>query len=188
MLSLRDLFRTGQVILGQMDDDMLHFTHSTQWYDDSKGWKSTQGGFSAIVPMTTDANNMGGFFVRKLAGAAALTVHSQTLFPILLQSEQVHWGGPGHFDPMLCTAMVGDVVIALFYLSYQKTLVNAGVDTWSLFMIMTCLLEALVIFLFLIHRWFTSQKRGVDNTSKVTFPEGKSSSSIVNRAAGPIAG
>jgi len=179
MLALRDLFRTGQVILGPMDEQMLQFTHSTDWYDSSRGWwKSTQGGFSAIQSITTDANNMGGFFVRKLTGAASLIVHSQKLFPLLFSSSNINWS-EGHYDPLVCTAIVGNIALILFYLSYQTVFIQANANTMSLYIISVSMIEALSMMGYLIHRWFTTT-RNISKPTIIKYPMGKNASSLVS--------
>ena len=63
------------------------YTKSTKWFDDSKGWKSKQGGLSTILAVTTDANDMGGLFVRKLAGVAGMAYHITKILPIVFHSS-----------------------------------------------------------------------------------------------------
>lgn len=85
IISYRDLFGTGKVIFGDSNLAMLQFTGSTKWYKNNIGWKSTAGGFSAVEKITTDDNDIGGFFVRKMVGAVALGYHMQNLIPLLFQ-------------------------------------------------------------------------------------------------------
>ncbi|KAL7473296.1 hypothetical protein ACHAXS_013748, partial [Conticribra weissflogii] len=92
--SFRDVMATGKPVLDTLspllyprqphsDKNLLEYTKSTQWFDDSRGWKSKQGGLSTILTITTDENNMGGLFIRKIAGVAALAYHTSKLWPIV---------------------------------------------------------------------------------------------------------
>lgn len=110
------------------------FTKSTDWFNDSRGWRSTQGGFSAVMRVTTDQNNMGGFFVRKVAGAAAVGVHLQKLVPLLVHPTGAQWS-LGHFRPFLAVALIGNICIGLFYTMYWDVLsANGAAELPLLFM------------------------------------------------------
>mmetsp|Transcript_15059 Transcript_15059/g.22767 ORF Transcript_15059/g.22767 Transcript_15059/m.22767 type:complete len:410 (-) Transcript_15059:83-1312(-) len=144
VMAYRDMFGTGKVIFGTADQAMLDFTRSTKWFDDGKGWKSSQGGFSAVQQITTDDNDMGGFFIRKIAGAAALAFHLQKLVPLIYQPTNVHWG-LGHFTPMLVTSVLGNVAVAAFYISHLDDLKNADAGLMGFAIITTLVLESFVI-------------------------------------------
>jgi hypothetical protein len=144
VLAYRDTFGTGKIMFGKMDEAMLEFTSSTQWFDDSKGWKSTQGGYSAVKQITTDENDMGGFFVRKIAGAAALTFHLQKLLPIIFQPTNTHWG-LGHFTPVLLTSVLGNLAIVAYYMSNLEDLKNAEAGPMASAIVSTLVLESIVM-------------------------------------------
>lgn len=144
VMSYRDMFGTGKVIFGPTDEALLEFTSSTKWFEDGKGWKSAQGGFSAVQQITTDENDMGGFFVRKLAGAAALAFHLQKLVPLIYQPTTVHWG-LGHFTPMLITSVLGNMAVAAFYMSHMDDLKNADAGSIGFGIIAALVLESFVI-------------------------------------------
>jgi len=128
---------------------MLLFTKSKAWFDDSKGWKSSQGGFSAVKQMTTDENNMGGFFIRKLAGAASLTFYSQKIFPFIFQSDYAHWA-TGHFTPVLASSIVGNLAVIGFYLSNIDELKAADAEMFGFATILLLAIESLVLVAFLL--------------------------------------
>lgn len=161
--------------------DLQTFTNSLGFFDDSRGWKSTQGGLSSIQPVTTDANNMGGLFVRKIGGAALLAWQLQKLWPMLLHPIQARWVR-GHFRPMLWTSLVADVALAAFYGSYHDDLAAAGADTMPLYFISALLVEATMIAFYLVQSTMSSattksQSRG----PAVAMPDGKTPSSVVSR-------
>lgn len=176
ILAYRDMAGTGKVIFGDMDQSMLEFTRSTRWFDDSKGWKSTQGGFSAVQKMTTDENDMGGFFVRKIAGAAALSFHLQKLLPIVFQSTNAHWG-LGHFTPVLTTSVLGNLAIAGFYIEHFDDFKNADSAGKMGFAIVTALVvESIIIIVYLL----TLLLKKTVKAKEQKLPEGKSPKSMVS--------
>jgi hypothetical protein len=59
-------------------------TASTQWYGDSKDWKSRMGVFSAVTNVSTHANNMDGLFVRKLVSCTSPCLQLHKLLPLVL--------------------------------------------------------------------------------------------------------
>jgi hypothetical protein len=150
------------------------FTKSTDWYDESKGWKSTQGGFSAIQQFSTDGNNMGGLFVRKLAGAAAAGVHAQKLVPLVIHPTGAQWA-MGHYRPLLSTALVGNLALLAFYASYLHDLVSGGAGTMTYGILATLAVESLVILAYLVTA--RPSKRG----PAVAMPDGKTPSSLTSR-------
>jgi len=177
MACFRDVMATGKPILdtlgmlwGQEDGDanFLEYTKATQFYDDTQGWKSKQGGLSTILTFTTDANNMGGLFVHKLAGMAGLAYHSTKLLPIVFHTPprydarlrhekgQLKWIGAswnaGHFDPLLALGMIGDVCVATFYLNRLDDLKNAGAGGLGLAFVLTSLVEAFIFGMYLLLR------------------------------------
>ena len=89
------------------------YTKSTDWYDDGAGWKSTQGGFSAVSTVSTDENNMGGFFVRKAAGAAAMGFHLLKLWPFLYHTNGTVWP-LAHYTPLLWMGVLGNICLTAF--------------------------------------------------------------------------
>lgn len=155
------------------------FTKSTDWFDDAKGWKSTQGGFSAIKQASTDANNMGGFFVRKLAGGAGCAVHLHKILPLLLAHEHNAQWKAGHFRPLLLTAAVGNIAVAAFYATYLEDLTAAGAQHLPLAMMVVLAVETAAIVAYL----FSSRR--TKRLPAVAMPDGKTPkspiSSIVTR-------
>ena len=140
------------------------YTKSTAWFDDSRGWKSKQGGLSTILAVTTDANNMGGLFIRKMAGVAGLAYHTTKLWPIVFHSPPEHdkksnsgrwigasWG-EGHFDPLLTLGMIGDVCISIFYMNRMDDLKNAGAGEIGMAFIFASLIEAFIFGMYLLSR------------------------------------
>ena len=146
------------------------FTKSTDWFEDVKGWKSTQGGFSAVKHVTTDENNMGGFFVRKMAGAAAVAVHLQKMIPLLVHPNGAQWM-MGHFRPLLWTALVGNIAIAAFYGLYLEDLTSAGVAEMTYCILSVLAFESLVILYHLL------SSRHAKKSIAVRMPSGKTPSS-----------
>jgi hypothetical protein len=141
---------------------------------DAKGWKSTQGGFSAIQQYTTDKNNMGGFFVRKLAGAAAATVQAQKILPLLIHPTGAQWV-MGHFKPLLFTAVIGNMVLGAFYATYLEDLVAAGAGTMTYGILAVLAVETVVIMAYLLKA--PRDKRG----TAIAMPEGKTPAAFTNR-------
>jgi len=174
--SFRDVMATGKPMLdtlgflwGQEDADanFLQYTKSTEWFDDSRGWKSRQGGLSTILAATTDANNMGGLFVRKMSGVAGLAFHTTKIWPIVFhsppqydrKSKNGRWVGAswsaGHFDPLLSMGMIGDVCISMFYLARFEEVKNAGAGGIGMAFVLTSFVEAFIFSLYLLHRRMT---------------------------------
>lgn len=177
ILAYRDMFGTGKVIFGEDDAAMLYFTRSTQWFDDSRGWKSTQGGFSAVHQITTDQNDMGGLFVRKLLGAAALGYHLQKLIPLLFQRYYCHWGH-GHFKPLLVTSALSNLSIAAYYLSNIEILKSADAHTMGLKITFALVIEALVMMAYILTSSFS---KGFKSTKAKPLPVGKGPNSLVSK-------
>ena len=114
---------------------------------------------------------MGGLFVRKLAGASALGVHSQKLFPLLFQPAEAHWAN-GHFSPMLFTTVVGNLAITGFYAAYADELKGSGADQLSFLTCALLIFESIVILGYAFSSWRNSKAQSS------TLPPGKSASSI----------
>lgn len=177
-------------VLGQDDADsnFLQYTKSTQWYSDTQGWKSKQGGLSAIMGATTDANNMGGLFLRKMAGTAALAFHTSKLCPVLFSSGPTYdqkesaasgkhrWAGAswsaGHFDPILALGMIGDTCLTVFYMARLDELKNAGAGAIGMGFVSAGLAEAFVLAMYLLNRRMHYNVRGMDKKLKAnSMPE-----------------
>lgn len=174
--SFRDVMATGKPILdrlgawvGQVDTDAsyLQYTKSTDWFDDTHGWKSKQGGLSTISSVTTDANNMGGLFIRKMCGVAGLVYHTTKLWPIVFQHPPQfdatkkskggrRWVGAswsaGHYDPLLTLGMIGNVCIAMFYLSRMNDLKDAGAQGMGQVFLLMSFIESFVFGMYLLSR------------------------------------
>lgn len=124
---------------------------------------------------------MGGFFVRKLGGAAALTVHTQKLLPFLFHPLSARWK-MGHFRPMLWTAMLSNVAIVAFYASYMGDLVAAGADSLPKVFMALLSFESLVICGYL----FSS--RNVKRGASIAMTHGKTPTSVPSRVVARTVG
>jgi predicted secreted protein len=147
-------------------DSLQLFTKSIDWFDDAKGWKSTQGGFSAIQAVTTDENNMGGFFVRKLAGGAAAAVQISKLLPFLAHEPGAKWKA-GQFRPLLWTALIANIATIAFFGSYWDDLISAKTFQLPLAFSGALAIESATILYFLM------QSRSVKREPAVAMPPGK---------------
>jgi len=174
VFSFRDVFATGRIIGGPLDEALLGFTKSMDFFDDSKGWKSTQGGLSSIKQVTTDTNNVGGLFVRKIAGAAGMTLQIQKMMPLLMHPANARWK-MGHFNPLLWTSSVTNLLLAAFYASYLEDLKSADAAYLPTIFIGILVIEALVMLFYLMT--FGKAKRG----PAVALKQGKLPNSIVSR-------
>lgn len=184
VMSFRDAFATGQPLflklstapsLAQAELSFLEHTKSQKWYHDddtSKAyWKSSRGGLGSIRPYTSDDNDMGGLFVRKMAGVAAMGYHTTKLWPIVFQSAPVPSlvGGQGiqmkgaswkigHYDAILTLGVLGNFCIAAFYMMRIDELRNAGAEPLVAILVMASLIEALVFGAYLISRRMSMKK------------------------------
>lgn len=173
--AFRDVFATGRNIGGARDYAYLTFTNCIAFFDDEKGWKSQQGGLSSISQVTTDANNMGGLFVRKVGGAAALTVQLQKLLPFLFHPMNARWKR-GHFRPLYTTAVIANLSLIAFYGFYiVQELTAFGADELPKLFIGILSLETIVILAYLI------TSRNYDKGDAVAMEDGKTPNSIVSR-------
>jgi len=173
--SFRDVFATGRNIGGAYDHAYLTFTNSIAFFDNEKGWKSQQGGLSSISQVTTDANNMGGLFVRKVGGAAALAVQLQKLLPLLFHPRNARWKR-GHFRPLFTTAVIANLSVILFYGMYiVGELAAVGADKLPKLFIGILSLETIVILAYLV------KSRNYDKGPASAMQEGKTPNSIVSR-------
>lgn len=174
MFAFRDVFATGRNIAGEMDEAYLQFTKSVVFFDNSKGWKSQQGGLSTIQPITTDANNMGGLFVRKLGGAANLAFQFQKLMPVLIHPWDARWKH-GHFRPVFWMAVTANVLVSAFYAYSLPDLAAAGADGLPKVFMSVLAIESMVILYYL----YASRKVKVGPA--VAMTEGKTPSSVPSR-------
>jgi hypothetical protein len=117
---------------------------------------------------------MGGFFLRKLGGAAGLAIQLQKLIPMLFHPLDARWK-MGHFRPMFWTAVVANTMLAAFYASYMEDLAAAGADGLPKLFMAVLVFEALVILGYL----YSSRK--VKRGHAVALPQGKTPSSIPSR-------
>jgi hypothetical protein len=146
------------------------------FFENEKGWKSTQGGLSSIMPITTDANNMGGLFVRKVGGAACLAAQLQKLWPLLFHPLDARWRR-GHFIPLFATAIVSDLMLAAFYGMYiVDDLQAAGADELPKLFVAALLIESAVMLYYLL-----SQKKIMTKGPAIALKDGKTPTSIVSR-------
>jgi hypothetical protein len=123
-----------------------------------------------IQQVTTDANNMGGLFVRKIGGAAVAAVHTQKLMPLLFHPVGAQWK-MGHFNPLLWTAVVGNLCIAAFYGFYLEDLAASGADNFAKMILVVLALETIVILFYTLLG--SPKKKG----PAIAMPEGKTPSS-----------
>lgn len=146
------------------------FTGSQMWFDDSKGWKSQQGGFSAVENTSTDANNMGGFFMRKLSGCTGIGLQLHKLVPIVFMTEaygkKYRW--------ILVAGALSNICLALFLASYMADLQNA--DAWQIpsIMVSVSLLEAFVMIV------YASSIKTDEKVVAAAFSNGVSPDSLVS--------
>lgn len=184
VISFRDAFATGQPLLLNLSNSlpslaeaelaMIEHTKSQKWYhddDSSKAyWKSSRGGLASIRPYTSDDNDMGGLFVRKVGGVAALGYHSTKLWSIVFQSAPIpsfvdgkmkmkgaSWS-IGHYDPILTLGILGNICIALFYMMRLEELRTAGTEQLVAILVMFSLVEALVFGAYLMSRRMRMKK------------------------------
>lgn len=171
------------------NNDEKAFTKSTVWFDDTNGWRSSQGGLSAIRAVTTDANNMGGFFVRKLGGAAGVGLHLQKLLPFLFLDEgstRVIWAA-GHYIPVLLCSIVVNICTTTFYLLYLEDMRNSenGAHMLPSLMIVALTVESLVmaVYTYFAHKSTKKYKKIMQNKKEPVskLPEGKTPKSVTSR-------
>mmetsp|Transcript_19843 Transcript_19843/g.43071 ORF Transcript_19843/g.43071 Transcript_19843/m.43071 type:complete len:391 (+) Transcript_19843:152-1324(+) len=172
--AFRDVFATGRNIGGVHDESYLTFTNSASFFHNEKGWKSQQGGLSSISQVTTDANNMGGLFVRKVGGAACLAAQMQKLLPLLFHPANAQWKR-GHFRPLFATAVVANLILAAFYSIYiVEDLTAVGADGLPKVFVGILLFESFVILGYL-------GTSGCTKGPAVALQDGKTPNSIVSR-------
>lgn len=176
LLAYRDLFATGKVMFGDMDSAMLRYTGSMKWYDDSRGWKSSMGGLSAVRGVSTDDNDMGGFFVRKMTGAVGLAYALQKLLPLLVQDSKSDWKR-GHYTPLLLSCAVGNGFLAGYYISHWNDLKGSGAEQMALAIVVALLVEFVVFMGYCLR--VTLQKP--PPAMAKSYPAGKGPTSIVHR-------
>ena len=131
------------------------------------------GGFSVVPKISTDQNNMGGFLVRKVAGAAAAGVYLQKMVPLLMHPTGAQWI-QGHFRPMLTVALVGNLAIAAFYGFYMGDLQAGGVVELPLAVLGLLAVESLTILYFL---WTSPTSK---KAHAVAMPAGKTPTSLTS--------
>jgi hypothetical protein len=129
---------------------------------------------SAIKQLSTDQNNMGGLFVRKLAGAAAVGVHAQKIIPLVAHPTGAQWA-MGHYRPLLSTALAGNMALFAFYASYLSDLVSGGAETMTYGILAALGVESLVLLAYLVMT--RPSKRG----PAVAMPAGKTPSALTSR-------
>ena len=117
---------------------------------------------------------MGGLFVRKVGGAAGLTVHMQKMIPLLMHPEGAKWK-MGHFRPMLWTACLSNFFLACFYVSYMEDFVAAGASSLPQVFIALLIIESLIIAFYLLG------SRDVKRGPAVALEDGKTPNSVVSR-------
>jgi hypothetical protein len=108
------------------------------------------------MQITTDANNMGGFFIRKLCGAAGVAIHFQKLLPLLFHPTGAQWS-KGHFRPLFVTSVVANLALISFYGYYLEDLKAAGVFELPMLILTLLAIETLTL---LFHLAISPRKRG----------------------------
>jgi hypothetical protein len=117
---------------------------------------------------------MGGLFVRKLGGAAAMALQFQKLMPVLMHPWEARWKH-GHFRPLLWTGVIANALLGAFYASYLPDLSTAGANGLAQMFIVVLTIESLVVLYYL----YTS--RNVKKGDAVVMKDGKTPSSIPSR-------
>jgi len=172
--AFRDIFATGRNIGGDPDEAYLTFTNAQPFFNDKKGWKSQQGGLSSISQVTTDGNNMGGLFLRKVGGAASLAVQLQKLLPLLFHPLSSQWKR-GHFKPLFATAVLANLALIAFYGIYiTEELAAMGADGLPKVFVGVLLLETIVMLGYLATSSYTKGPA-------VALQAGKTPNSTVSR-------
>ena len=93
---------------------------------------------------------MGGFFVRKLCGAAGLGVHLHKILPLLLVHEHGAQWNRGHFRYTLWTSVVANLALVAFYrLVFWEDLTAAGATDLPMAMMVALAIETGVILYYL---------------------------------------
>jgi len=173
--AFRDVFATGRNIGGDRDEAYLKFTNSIAFFSSEKGWKSQQGGLSSISQVTTDGNNMGGLFLRKVGGAASMAVQLQKVLPLLFHPTNSQWKR-GHFKPIFVSALLANLMLIAFYGIYiSEELAAIGADGLPKIFVGVLLLETVVILGCLV---FTPR---YTKGPAVAMQDGKTPTSIVSR-------
>mmetsp|Transcript_2956 Transcript_2956/g.6967 ORF Transcript_2956/g.6967 Transcript_2956/m.6967 type:complete len:276 (+) Transcript_2956:441-1268(+) len=120
---------------------------------------------------------MGGLFVRKIAGAAGMTLQIQKMMPLLMHPVNARWK-MGHFNPLLWTASVTNLLLAAFYGSCMYDLMTADAAFLPTIFIAILVIEAMVMLYYLMT--FGEAKRG----PAIALTQGKIPSSVVSRIVG----
>ena len=120
---------------------------------------------------------MGGFFVRKLLGAATIAVHSHKLMPLLFHPNGAQWKR-GHFRALLASSVAVNLAITSLYAYYFEDFQVAGASAMPMIIMSLLAFESLVMMFFLIRQ--TTTTRG----PAVQLPEGKNERSVVSRIVG----
>jgi hypothetical protein len=90
-------------------------------------------------------NNMGGFFIRKVAGGAGSVVQLHKIIPLVFVHEPNAQWLLGHYQHILVPAILGNIVIVLFYVSYWDDLTSSRAQTIPLLTISALLIESVVM-------------------------------------------
>uniref|UniRef100_A0A7S1BLB5 Uncharacterized protein n=1 Tax=Corethron hystrix TaxID=216773 RepID=A0A7S1BLB5_9STRA len=178
LFAFRDVFGTGKAV-NDLDIPMQRFMNSDIFFDDSLDWRSKQGGLSTIDSITTDANKMGGLFLRKVGGAAAMAVHAHKLGPALFQPSSLHWAY-GHFDIFFISSILANIAIFTLYQHHFNDMESAGASGMANLISVLLLTETFFLICAL------GYKKNRKDTVKVEVKKktAKSSSQIVSRIAG----
>lgn len=120
---------------------------------------------------------MGGLFVRKIGGAAAMTLQIQKMMPLLMHPVNARWK-MGHFIPLLWTASLTNLLLAAFYASCMYDLMTADAAFLPTVFIFILVIEAMVMLFYIMT--FGKAKKG----PAIALKEGKTPTSIVSRIVG----
>lgn len=134
------------------------------------------GGMSSVQRVTTDVNDMGGLYIRKVCGVAGMAYHMHKLLPILVPIRKADWR-MGHYNLLLSTGVFGNVCLVVFYLMYLDDISSSGAGKMCLTTVVFLGMEAVVMFLYVLSNVLSPRFVITDAKS---LPEGKSPNSLVS--------
>jgi hypothetical protein len=141
------------------------------------------GGFSAVASVSTDQNDMGGFFVRKLSGCTMLGLQLHKLLPLVLLTttpdDAASFGR--HYGWILLSGVTSNLCLAAFLASYWTDFQNADTLHIPASMIGCAVLESLVFLYYYTTKCWRSQTRSSSQQRPArAFAEGKTPRSLVS--------
>jgi hypothetical protein len=121
-------------------------------------------------------NNMGGFFVRKVAGGAGCVVQLHKIIPLVFVHEPNAQWLLGHYQHLLLPAIIGNIAIILFFVSYWDDLTSARAQQIPLVAISALLIEAVVMLTY----WILIRTSRKQRLPAIAMPPGKTPNSFVS--------